>query len=172
MVAVELLLRVAESSCLGLHKVGCTVGDGTPALSVVRGATKDGNYPTKGVGDGDREAEEQGKKGVERERTKENVHCKPINVPHAIYAGELTNFFLTVNMTTHAVFESVVVLCILLADPCGFRVGKCINVNTDLNGGTKGLITALQMKHFDAGFLSSPVPPHACVYGGVFSCSL
>jgi hypothetical protein len=63
MVAVELLLRVAESSCLGLHKVGCTVGDGTPALSVVRGATKDGNYPTKGVGDGDREAESRVRKG-------------------------------------------------------------------------------------------------------------
>jgi hypothetical protein len=47
-------------------------------------------------------------------------------------------------MTTHAVFKSVVILCIPLADPCGFRVGKCIEVDIDLNGSTKGLIAELR----------------------------
>jgi hypothetical protein len=60
---VALLLGVAESICLGLHKVSCMVSNGTLALSVTRGATKDGDYLTKGVGDGDREAEEQVRKG-------------------------------------------------------------------------------------------------------------
>jgi hypothetical protein len=30
-------------------------------------------------------------------------------------------------------------------------VGKCIDVDINLNGSTEGLIVVLQMKHFDAG---------------------